>query len=113
MQVQWFERARMEYHPELAAQGFQVQLTLLGRLAYSRIYSPPAPLANPVLVNLNSMEAGLLAGINAQRAAAGTPPVSVAQELTDFARWRSNDMVTRNYFAHITPEGKSLSATPG
>src|SRR5439155_1435046 len=24
----------------------------------------------------------------------------------DFAHWRSNDMASRNYFSHTTPEGK-------
>ncbi len=58
MQVQWFERARMEYHPELAAQGYAVQLTLLGTMAYTRAYNRrPLQLNSPSLVTMNSMEA--------------------------------------------------------
>jgi uncharacterized protein YkwD len=111
MRVQWFERARMEYHPELASKGQSVELTLLGTIAYTHAHgSPlrslqvnPAPSAPPPL---NGMESSLLAGINAQRSAAGVPSVSLTPDLVDFARWRSNDMASRNYFSHTTPEGK-------
>lgn len=111
MLVQWFERARMEYHPELASKGTPVLLTLLGRIALSRAggaapaASPPPPSAPAP--SLTGPESNLLAGINAQRAAAGVPPVSLAPELADFARWRSNDMASHNFFAHTTSDGKS------
>lgn len=36
LRVQWFERARMEYHPELAAKTGVVQLTLLGAIVYNK-----------------------------------------------------------------------------
>ncbi len=108
MQVQWFERARMEYHPELAAQGYPVQLTLLGTMAYTQAYNKrPVPLNSPSLITMNSMEANLLTGVNTQRAAAGVAPVSINAALGDFAHWRSSDMAARNYFSHTTPEGEN------
>jgi uncharacterized protein YkwD len=107
MQVQWFERARMEYHPELAAKGYAVQLTLLGTMAYSRAYKGSVQLNSPLLINMNSIEASLLTGINTQRAAVGVAPVSINPSLADFAHWRSSDMASRNYFSHTTPEGKT------
>jgi uncharacterized protein YkwD len=107
MLVQWFERARMEYHPELASKGQSVQLTLLGNIALSRARKSAPPPAS----TLNGMEGNLLSGINAQRAAAGAPPVTVHPALVDFARWRSTDMASHNYFAHTTSDGKgSLQA---
>jgi uncharacterized protein YkwD len=115
MLVQWFERARMESHPELASKGQPVQLTLLGRIALSREHKPasaPAPPpAPPQVPGGSGMENNLLAGINTQRAAAGAPPVSVNPDLATFARWRSADMASHNYFAHTTSDGKgSLQA---
>ena len=108
MQVQWFERARMEYHPELAAQGYAVELTLLGTHRLRQLLQATSvQFNNPSLVTMNSMEANLLAGVNAQRAAAGVPPVSINPALAGFAHWRSSDMASRNYFSHTTPEGKN------
>lgn len=42
--VQYFERGRLEYHPELAGTPFQVQLGLVGREATAgRVFDPAAP----------------------------------------------------------------------
>lgn len=116
MRVQWFERARMEYHPEAVAKGRGVQLTLLGRIAYGRKYSPavqPAALIAGAESGLNGMETSLLSSLNAQRTAARLPAVALNGALTNFARSRSNDMANRNYFAHVTPEGKTAIAMLG
>jgi uncharacterized protein YkwD len=122
MTVQWFERARMEYHPELASQGQAIQLTLLGKIAYSRTpegaaaaqtapaggqagtAAPQAPKGESG-VSLNDMESYLLNAINNQRGANGLPTVQINGALTDLARYRTNDMASRNYFAHVTPDG--------
>src|SRR5205085_12667142 len=45
MLVQWFERARFEYHPELAQAGKGVQLSLLGRDALLKAGASPAAAA--------------------------------------------------------------------
>ncbi len=118
MRVQWFERARFEYHPELAKSGHAVELTLLGRMAYEQA-SPQvqaqtvsttkvsqAPATSPS--SLSSMESYLLTAINQQRAAAGLGAVAVNAALTDVARSRSSDMAARNYFSHTTPEGRQF-----
>jgi uncharacterized protein YkwD len=115
--VQWFERARFEYHPELAGTGKAIQLTHLGSMAYgsqSNRTAPSAPVASPASyqaapsVNLNSDESYLLQAINEQRAAAGVGPVRLDPTLTEVSRSRSNDMAARNYFSHTTPEGKQF-----
>lgn len=135
MLVQWFERARFEYHPDLVAKGQAVQLSLLGWVAYSRTVgqapqpaksapqaqqSQAAPQAARVSTNsiktaapkaqvpqvaLNAMEGYLLNAINEQRAAAGLGAVQPDQGLIEVARSRSSDMASRNYFSHTTPEG--------
>ncbi|MDP2954450.1 MAG: CAP domain-containing protein [Chloroflexota bacterium] len=47
-------------------------------------------------------------GINGERANAGLPPLAIDGRLVGLARERSNDMMTRGYFSHTTPEGKMV-----
>lgn len=111
MYVQWFERARFEYHADLAPVGKAVQLSLLGKAALSG----NAPQAQPIStqkqqapateVKLSAMESYLLKAINDERAGAGQRPVTIDGAITDLARARSTDMAQRNYFSHTTPEG--------
>ncbi|HEX9989800.1 MAG TPA: CAP domain-containing protein [Chloroflexia bacterium] len=113
--VQWFERTRFEYHPELERTGNAVQLTHLGKAALERRGGQPAAAApqtpaqqapkSPAEVNLSGMERYMLDAINGQRAAAGLAPVQIAGAVTDLSRSRSTDMARRNYFSHMTPEG--------
>lgn len=53
-------------------------------------------------------ETGLTAAINAQRAADGLPPLVSDPALTQIARERSADQVTRHYFAHTAPDGGTV-----
>ena len=120
--VQWFERARFEYHPELVKSGRPVQLTLLGRDAMEKARadgdgngdsdsgpqtSPPASAAPPP-VSLTPEEDYLFKAINEQRAAAGLQPVRLDSPVVELARSRSNDMAGRSYFSHQTPEGTNF-----
>lgn len=59
-------------------------------------------------VNLNELEAAILHIINTVRVSNGLDALSPNQMLTDLARLRSQDMVTRNYFSHHTPDGKNI-----
>ncbi len=111
--VQWFERARFEYHPESPSR--PVQLTLLGSTAYSaqadRTAAAPAAqqkAAPAQSVSLTELESYVLQSVNDQRAAAGLSPVKLDAGVTDLARARSNDMAARNYFSHTTPEGSKF-----
>lgn len=55
--VQYFERERMEYHPEAAGTGNEIQLGLLGREFYSRMYgSAPPPPATPNAVSIQALQ---------------------------------------------------------
>ncbi len=134
-QVQWFERARFEYHPELARSGQAVQLSLLGSIAYQSasgqttaadkttaaqatspaqnvsapapVATAPAPAADPA-VKLSDTESYVFQAINSQRAAAGLSPVKLSTDITQLSRSRSTDMAARNYFSHTTPEGSQF-----
>ena len=59
-------------------------------------------------VNFSGLEAEILNLINSTRAAHGLSILSPNQMLTDLARLRSNDMVSRNYFSHYTPDGQNI-----
>jgi uncharacterized protein YkwD len=57
-----------------------------------------------------TLEAAVVAGINAQRAAAGLPPLQLDPDLVMVARERSNDMAQRGYFSHVSPTGETFSS---
>jgi uncharacterized protein YkwD len=112
LKVQWFERARMEYHPELVSKGWEVQLTLLGEraLATTAANSVPQAPAAAQGTNLTDTERRMLDLINAERAKAGVGAVAPSPELVEVAQGRSSDMATRNYFSHTTPDGADVFA---
>lgn len=58
--------------------------------------------------NLNGLEAEILKLINKVRADHGLSQLQVVQSLTDIARTRCNDMVSRGYFSHYSPEGTTF-----
>jgi len=50
-----------------------------------------------------SSESQLVTLTNRARANAGLPSLKIDSTLTSVARWRSKDMITRNYFSHDIP----------
>lgn len=117
--VQWFERARFEYHPEMQKSGNPIQLSLLGQAAYEKANAQtntaPAKAAPqaPAQPELSANESWMLQAINQQRAAAGVQPVQLSGPVTDISRARSTDMAERNYFSHTTPDGKNFLSMLG
>ncbi len=72
---------------------------------------PPANAENPTATanaEMNEREAAMLDEINARRAEAGLPRLRFEPSLMPIARARSNDMATRSYFSHTTPEGMKV-----
>lgn len=59
-------------------------------------------------VALSAEEAALLAETNAVREAHGLGALRADAKLVAVARARSRDMARRGYFAHVTPEGRSV-----
>jgi uncharacterized protein YkwD len=105
--VQYFERARMEYHPEKAASGYEVELGHLGKeyMARHNISGGAAQIPQNASSSMGAIEQQLFEYINRARASSGVGAVSGDDTLTSIARFRSNDMATRGYFSHDTPEG--------
>jgi uncharacterized protein YkwD len=54
---------------------------------------------------MSGYAASLFNAINVERAAAGMPALAAHGCLTYVAQIRSNDMASRNYFSHTSPEG--------
>ena len=111
--VQYFERARMEYHPEKRGLSYGIELGHLGkeylqggvRLPNS---APSAPAAAPPPSAPNpahAMGQELITLLNGARQQGGLAPAALNSQLSGVAQSRSNDMAARNYFSHVTPEG--------
>lgn len=99
--VQYFERARFEYHPELAGTEWPV---LLGRLG-AQLW----PARQRDLTYQGSSLAKQLANlINQTRRENDLPTLTLDPLLSSLAQQRSSDMAQRNYFAHVTPEGRTV-----
>lgn len=58
--------------------------------------------------DLVTAEAYILQQTNAERAKVGAKALTLDSTLTSLARGRSDDMATRNYFSHYTPEGQNV-----
>ena len=68
-----------------------------------------AALSVPVGVEqLSPAESDVLHRLNDARQAAGIPPVTAASTIDAIARGRSDDMASRNYFAHEIPGCSAL-----
>lgn len=65
----------------------------------------PVPPPPPPPASLSAFESDILAGINAQRTAAGMAPLQQDSNLVTVARERSNDMAQNGYFSHVSPTG--------
>jgi len=73
--------------------------------------SEPEPQALPEPpVDPATLEAGVFAGINAQRAAAGLPSLQLGPDLVMVAGERSTDMAQRGYLSHVSPTGETFSS---
>lgn len=84
--------------------------TLLTLLVTLSFVSPTQHVAAWSAGQFNAAQESLLFSLtNQARAAAGVPPVRLNASLRAVARWRSQDMALRDYFAHeIPPGGKTV-----
>ncbi|WP_447007645.1 CAP domain-containing protein [Saccharothrix isguenensis] len=68
---------------------------------------PPAPAA-PTRTEVEIAEAKVVELTNAERAAHGCPALSADDRLTAAARAHSADMAARNYFDHVSQDGRTF-----
>lgn len=64
------------------------------------------PMVKPT-ISISELEQKIHSGINLQRQNQGLKPLVYDNKIADIAREHSQDMATRNYFEHDTPEGVS------
>jgi uncharacterized protein YkwD len=57
---------------------------------------------------LTDLERVALEGVNAERLAAGLPPLEISPELMRIARAYSRDMAERRFFSHSDPDGRRI-----
>ena len=74
------------------------------------LLAPAQPVAGWVAGQFNGAQETLLLSLtNQARAAAGLAPLRLDSGLRSIARWRSQDMAVRGYFAHeIPPRGETV-----
>ncbi len=79
----------------------QLVLLLLAALSLAAlILAGPVPAIFASGIDIPAAEQQWLELINADRAAYGLAPLAPDPRLMEIARWRSEDMVARNYFSH-------------
>ncbi|HEY0511592.1 MAG TPA: CAP domain-containing protein [Thermoanaerobaculia bacterium] len=64
--------------------------------------------ATASLHDLGRVRAEMLTRVNAERQKAGAPPLKPNSKLDQAARRHAEDMLARHYFAHESPEGKTV-----
>lgn len=76
--------------------------------------STPAPTSAPIIpavqqpADITQAEQDIFRLTNEQRAQHGVPPLVWSDTIANVARLHSQDMETRHYFEHITPDGMTL-----
>ena len=94
-------------------------MKLVGLLLSCLLFATSLPLGLPATVaaqdeaeleafGLIAEEQQVLALLNAARMEAGVPPLVAEHTLVSLAGYRSDDMATRQYFDHTTPEGSTV-----
>jgi uncharacterized protein YkwD len=68
----------------------------------------PAATNAPIAATAISIEEQVFGAINQFREEQHLAPLSMAKDLANVARLHSQDMATRNYFDHISPDGNTM-----
>jgi len=80
----------------------------MARIAEAEASRAASSQLSPTGTNLSAMEAEVLRLINKVRADHGLSQLEANQSLTDIARTRTNDMLSKNYFSHYAPDGSTF-----
>lgn len=116
--VQYFERVRLEYHPEARGTINEVQLGLIGLERYNAVKaSDPvagaagAPVAQPIAAaapaaaSTDTIEIQMWKTINAYRASRGVPPLAYDPLVAKAAAIHVDDMIANNFLEHTGTDG--------
>lgn len=95
------------FHPLHARRVVWVAIVVAGLLFIQCIYNIRTTGQPHVLAYAATMsQQELLAATNAYRQDAGLPPLKLNDKLSRGAQAKARDMIQRNYWAHITPDGQ-------
>ncbi|HEY8597812.1 MAG TPA: CAP domain-containing protein [Thermomicrobiales bacterium] len=115
--VQYFERGRLEYHPESKGTANEVQLGLIGVERYTAIKATDpvaaaagAPVAQPIAASApapssDTIEMQMWRTINAYRAQRGVPPLALDPLISKAAEIQVDDMIANNFLEHTGSDG--------
>ena len=116
--VQYFERARLEYHPESKGTASEVQLGLIGVERYKTIQAtdPVAaaagtPVAQPIAASApaaassDTIEMQMWRTINSYRAQRGVPPLALDPLISKASAIQVDDMIANNFLEHTGSDG--------
>jgi uncharacterized protein YkwD len=81
---------------------------LLAVALLAALVAAPATTAADETMTITAAESAMIAALNADRHEKGLIPVRVDTRLMAIARARSADMVAKNYFSHVQPDGRSV-----
>ncbi len=114
--VQYFERARLEHHPEQNGTAYEVLLGQLGRERYEAVkaenptaaaagvaVAPPVVAAAPP----SSIDTLMWETINKDRAAAGVKPLALDPLVSKAASIHVADMIANNFIDHTGSDGST------
>lgn len=119
--VQYFERARLEYHPETRGNADEVQLGLIGMERFNTVkvadpvaasagksVPPPVAAAAPAsgAATAESIELLMWRTINIYRASRGVPPLAYDPLVAKAAANHVDDMIANNFLEHIGSDGR-------
>ena len=114
--VQYFERARLEWHPEQQGTPYEVLLGQLGRERYAAVAAANpaaaragAPAQPPIVAAAPpaTSEQTMWQTINADRAAAGAPPLAFDPLVAQAAALHVADMVANDFIDHTGSDGST------
>jgi uncharacterized protein YkwD len=100
-------------NPELQPTSLQIGQKIIIPVTQAPPVTQVAKPALPAIIfpdepppNLVALEQEIIQATNAQRQAQGLPPYTTDHQLTIVARAHAQDMATRGYFGHASPEGQ-------
>jgi len=116
--VQYFERVRLEYHPESKGTTSEVQLGLIGVERYKTVQATdpvaaaaatpvaqPIAAAAPAAASSDTIEMQMWRTINAYRAQKGVPPLALDPLISKAAAIQVDDMIANNFLEHTGSDG--------
>ncbi len=116
--VQYFERGRLEHHPNAKGTANEFQLGLIGTERYNAIkgdnpvaaaagtpVAPPVAAAAPAATSNESMELKMWHTINAYRASRGVAPLAYDPLVAKAGEIQVQDMIANNFLEHTGSDG--------